>query len=692
MHISVSWLNRCLQPATLTADEAEHALMSLGFPSESRTELPSGDTCLDVEVTSNRGDVLCHAGMAAEIAAASGRTVRLPEVAAPAPDAEQASSVIAVENPDHVACPLFTARVIRGVKVGPSPQWLRDALESCGQRSISNVVDVSNFISMEMGNPCHVFDLAKLDGARLVIRRAHAGEKLTTLDGKARTLAGDEVVVADASRAQSLAGVIGGAESQVTEATVDVVLEMATWDPVAVRRASRRHAVRTDASHRFERVVDARTIEAAAERAAAMIVQVAGGRRCAGSVDVGAAMQPLHVIALRASRCNAVLGSALSREEMATILKRLSIAVSLDGQGTLLCTVPANRRDLTREIDLVEEIARVRGLDAVEVRTSIPVSVKPPQASESARRELGAVLTGLGFTETVTFSFVSREAAAAFLPEGLRLVEVSEERRKAEPACRPSVMPGLLACRRANQHGGVRVPGGVRLFEIASVFAQDASGRATERACLSMLVDVPVAGKSASVEDRQTGLRLLRGAIESAARALAGAGAVVSFKEASPRCAGFDASGFASVLLDGREIGLAGFVSQGQLAAYELNAPVAVAELDVAALLACYPPRSMIVLPPEFPGIERDVSFIVGEEVTWERIRGHIDGCASPLLERVSFVGTFRGKQIGAGKKSVTVRFAYRDPSRTLRHEEIDGPVQQIVESMKADLGATLRT
>jgi phenylalanyl-tRNA synthetase beta chain len=692
MHISVSWLNRCLQPATLTADEAEHALMSLGFPSESRTELPGGDTCLDVEVTSNRGDVLCHAGMASEIAAASGRTVRLPEVAMPSPDAEPASAVIAVESADHVACPLFTARVIRGVKVGPSPQWLREALESCGQRSISNVVDVSNFIAMESGNPCHVFDLAKLEGGKLVIRAARAGEKLTTLDGKARTLAGDELVVADASRPQSLAGVIGGADSQVTESTVDVVLEMATWDPVAVRRASRRHAVRTEASHRFERVVDARTIEAAAERAAALIVQVAGGRRCAGSVDAGAPLEHLRVVSLRAARCNAVLGSGLSREEMASILRRLGIAVSLDGQGTLLCTIPANRRDLTREVDLVEEIARVRGLDAIDVRTSIPVSVRPPQASESARRELGAVLTGLGFNETVSFSFVTREAATGFLPEGMRLVEVSEERRKAEPACRPSVIPGLLACRRENQHGGVRVPGGVRLFEIASTFAQDARGAATERTCLSMLVDVPVSGKSASVEERQTGLRLLRGAVESIVRALAGASATVLLKEASPRCAGLDAMGFALVMLDGREIGMAGFASASQLAAYELGAPVAVAELDLATLLASYPPRAVIALPPEFPGIERDVSLIVDEQVTWERIRDHVDACRSPMLERISFVGAFRGKQIGAGRKSVTVRLAYREPSRTLRHEEIDGPVQQLIESMKSGLGATLRT
>ena len=691
MHISVRWLNLLLQPGNVTADEAEHTLMNLGFPSESRTERPDGDVCLDVEVTSNRGDVLCHWGMASEIAAASGRTLVLPAVPEPSTSAVEASSVVRVVSTDHVACPLFTARVIKGVKVGPSPDWLRAALEAVGQRSISNVVDVSNYIALELGNPCHVFDLAKLEGGQLVVRCAHARELLTTLDGKVRTLSGDELVVADASRAQSLAGVIGGADSQVTESTVDVVLEMATWDPVTVRRASRRHAIRTDASYRFERIVDARTIQSAADRAAALIVQVAGGERCSGSVEVGAALAADTTIPLRAARCNAILGSNLSREEMAAMLRRLAITVTLDGQGTLLCGIPAQRRDLTREVDLIEEIARVRGLDAVDVRTSLPVAVKPPQVSELARRELTTTLTGLGFFETVTFSFVTREAAAAFLPTGLKTVEISEDRRKAEPACRPSVIPGLLNCRRANQHGGVRVPGGVRLFEISSVFAQDAAGKSIENFNLALLVDAPFAGKAATLADRQHGLRLLRGSIEALARNLAGAAATLELKSAAPHCPGLDPAGYAGVALNGANIGYCAFVSEQQSAAYDLPGPVVVAELSLAALLAAYPPKALISLPPQFPGIERDVSFIVDEQVTWETLKSHVEQHRSLLLERASFVGTFRGSQIGKGKKSVTMRLAYRDPERTLRHEEIDGPVNELIDAMKAKVGATLR-
>jgi phenylalanyl-tRNA synthetase beta chain len=387
-----------------------------------------------------------------------------------------------------------------------------------------------------------------------------------------------------------------------------------------------------------------------------------------------------------------LLGATLSRDAISAILNKLAIGTRPDGDDVLVCTVPPQRRDLTREVDLIEEVARVRGLDAVDVHVKLPVTVKPPQNSELARRDLAATLTGLGFFETVTFSFVTREAAAAFLPRGMKVVEVSEDRRKAEPACRPSIMPGLLACRRANQHGGVRVAGGVRLFEVAAVFAQDAAGKSVEEKKLALMVDVPFSGKSATVTDRQQGLRLLRGAIEAMVRNLAGAAARVKFAASSPHCDGLDATGFALVSVDDVALGYAGFVSAAQNSAYDLPGPVAVAELSLERLMTSYPPRARIVLPPEFPGIERDVSFIVDESVTWEQLEGHIRDQHSPMCEGAAFVGTFRGTQIGKGKKSVTVRLSYRDPARTLRHEEIDGPVAALIEALRVRVGATLRT
>jgi len=307
MKISVAWLNEYLEPGDITAQDAERVLTFAGFPIESAHATPDGDTCMDVEVTSNRGDVLSHIGVAREIAAATGRRLRAPaanrafnwfgeaDLAAPGggTGGTDVGSLIAIDNRAGDKCPLFTARVVRGVKVGPSPKWLVRALESVGQRSINNVVDLTNFISLEYGQPTHVFDLATLavgaDGkVRLGVGPAAKGEKLALLDGRTVTLIGDEIVVADGvdggGRAISLAGIMGGSETGVTERTTDVVIEAATWDPVSVRTIARRLGIRTDASYRYERIVDARTIETPARRLAAMIVKLAGGKLLPGVI------------------------------------------------------------------------------------------------------------------------------------------------------------------------------------------------------------------------------------------------------------------------------------------------------------------------------------------------------------------------------------------------------------------------
>ncbi|MBY0261840.1 MAG: hypothetical protein K2Q20_05825, partial [Phycisphaerales bacterium] len=305
MKISVRWLNEYLEPGDITAEDAERILTFAGFPIESAHTTEGGDTCMDVEVTSNRGDVLSHIGVAREIAAATGRRLRVPaanrafnwfgeaDQAAPGggTGGSDVGSVVAIDNQAGEKCPLFTARVVRGVKVGPSPKWLVAALESVGQRSINNIVDLTNFIALESGQPTHVFDLGTLgagadDKARLAVRVAAKGEKLSLLDGRTITLIGDEIVVADGvdgqGRAVSLAGIMGGSETGVTERTTDVLIEAATWDPVAVRTVARRFGLRTDASYRYERIVDARTIEAPARRLAAMIIKLTGGKLLPG--------------------------------------------------------------------------------------------------------------------------------------------------------------------------------------------------------------------------------------------------------------------------------------------------------------------------------------------------------------------------------------------------------------------------
>jgi phenylalanyl-tRNA synthetase beta chain len=688
MHLSLRWVNDYLSPGDVSATEAEDVLMNLGFPVESW----EGDK-FDLEVTSNRGDMLCHIGAALEIAAKTGRAMKVPRAAVPEDAAAgPAADALTLINDTPDACPLFTARVIKGVKVGPSPAWLREKLEAVGQRSINNVVDVTNFINFESGNPCHVFDLAKLEGRTLHIRWARDKEPLTTLDGKKRVLAKDELVVADASKATSLAGVIGGGDSEVSEGTTDVVLEVATWDPATVRRASRRHQVRTDASHRFERTVDPRTVRLALDRAASLIAQVSGGKVCPGVLAQGRPLPETVRIPFRPSRAVALLGIDISTETMVKHLAGVGIGVEQLGRGgeELLCAIPPHRPDLTREVDLIEEVARLHGLDQVPIQDTMLVAVRPPQASESARRAMSGLLTGLGFFETVTFSFCTPKEAAMFMPAGLEEVRVDDERRGGEPSLRPSVLTGLLNVRKKNQHAQVRMPGGVRLFEVADVFAQQ-GGKTVENANLALLIDAPARGKAASTAELQHAVRTLRGTIETLARTLAGSTAALEITPAAPHAPAFDPRAFATITLGGAALGYLGLLTPGTLAHWDLATPCVAAELNLARLLAAYPPKGSVAALPEFPGIERDISVVVGEQVAWRQIEQAVKGSARPPLEHVEFVTTFRAEKLGKGKKSVTLRLAFRDPSRTLRHEEVDAPVAGVIEALKSAVGVELR-
>jgi phenylalanyl-tRNA synthetase beta chain len=372
MKISIAWLRRYLSGNPISPEVAERALMDLGLPSESRESVQTcqgPDVCLDVEVTSNRGDCLSHVGLARELAASNlGLALVPPAAEMSAIDSAPVASVFALENTVPALCPRFLVRVIRGVRVGESPAWLRASLEGIGQRPINNVVDVTNFIAAELGNPCHVFDMSKLAGGKIIVRCAHEGEALTTLDGKQRKLRADELVVADAQRAQGLAGVMGGAESEVSASTVDIVLEMATWDPVAVRRARRRHVLTTAASYRYERIVDQRTLAFAADRAAALIVEVAGGKVLTGTLSSGAPEANPTTVRFRPSRCVALLGYDIATDRIVRHLRAVGVDVGPLGRSgdELLCTVPAHRPDLTREVDLIEEVARIEGLDAAK--------------------------------------------------------------------------------------------------------------------------------------------------------------------------------------------------------------------------------------------------------------------------------------------------------------------------------------
>jgi phenylalanyl-tRNA synthetase beta chain len=470
--------------------------------------------------------------------------------------------------------------------------------------------------------------------------------------------------------------------------------------------------------------VDPRTIDPAARRAAALIVQLGGGSLDAKPAPVGARLlhgvlqdgaepEPLTRVSMRTARARAILGADIQTGDMIKALRGHEVQLSIvggsddpsgpteDDTRRLDCTIPPFRPDLTREIDLIEEVARTLGLSRIPILEKIDVRVAPPQVTERARAEMASVLTGLGFFETVTFSFVAPAAAEPFMPAGMMPLMLCDERRKADPVLRPSVLPSLLACRKSNQDGGVAAPGGVRLYEVASVFAQPDRGRAGaltgERRVLAMIADAVAPDGSSSakpIDIKQGAVRLIRGALDSLARTLGGPRSVVQFVPVAPPAPapqGFDASAVAEVRLNGNRIGAAGMIDPAIERAYDLHAHSAAAEVDVDALLALYPPKVMVEALPAFPGIERDLSFVVDEGTRWSEIDSLIGSSGLERLDGWEFVTTFRGPQLGPGKKSVTVRLRFRDPSRTLRHEEVDPQVAALVRLATDRISATLR-
>jgi phenylalanyl-tRNA synthetase beta chain len=716
MKTSVRWLNEYLEPADVSPEAAEHALTGVGFPIEEAVRLPDADTMLDVEVTSNRGDCISHIGLAREIAAATGRRLRLPAIPDHARSGE-ASSLVHLDNQVPQTCRLFTLRIIRGVKVGPSPEWLVRALASVGQRSINNVVDATNYVMFELGQPTHAFDLARVGKdpsgvPQVIVRGAAKGEKLTLLDGRRIELAPGELVVCDPSGPISLAGIMGGLGSEVTDSTTDVLLEAATWDPLTVRRAARRLQVSTDACYRFERRVDPRTIELAARRVADIIMKTGGpgARIVTGVVEAGAPAEPLTRVTLRPARCRAIMGVDTPSADMIRALRAHDVQVTPQaptGDAPLECTIPAHRPDLEREIDLIEEVARTLGLDKIPTLELLPVRPSAPQNRERAARELAGALTGLGFFETITFSFVSPEHAAPFLPRDLRQLQLCDERRKADPVLRPSILPSLLACRAANQNAGAAAPNGVRLFETASVFAQ-AGADGLETRVLALYADaVTSVGCSKGFDARQEAFRFMRGAIEGIVRALGGPEARAEFAPvADLPFAALDANAAARVEIvspsgERTHAGTCGLLTPAVLRAYDLDTPGVVAELNLAALLALFPARSLVNPLPLFPGIERDVSFIVPEQTPWSTLDQLVAGANLERLEGWEFVTAYRGAYRDAdnaehnlakqGKKAVTLRLRFRDPARTLRREEVDPQVATLVQLASSRCQAQVR-
>lgn len=680
MKISIDWLNQYLDRA-VDASEADAVLTNVGFPIDG-TEQVGDDTLIDVEVTSNRGDCLSHIGVAREIAAATGRKLKSPTITPPAASGE-VGKLSSVTNEATALCPVYTARVITGVKIAPSPAWLQRHLLAIGLRPINNVVDITNFVLHELGQPLHAFDMKRLSEHRIVVRKARAGEPFTAIDKTRHQLRADMLVIADAQKPVALAGIMGGLDSEVTDATTDILLESAAFDPLSIRTTSRAMKLASDSSYRFERGTALANVERASQRAAQLIVELAGGKLAEGVIRVGNEPPLLRHVAMRPARCHAMLGHEVPTDRMMELLSALELEPKISGER-IECVVPSHRLDLEREIDLIEEVARLAGYEAIPMHEKMPLIVRPPQTMVLARQRIGQVLVAHGYHETITFSNIAPKLTQPFTERGHEAIMLNDERKAAEPALRTSLLPSLLSVRKTNQDAGNT---NVKLFEVARVFSKK-DGRFAESKDLAMLADAPT---PAPGNGDGGSLRDLRGTIEELLEAL---GCEARFIEAGDRTPTWAET--AGLIMEGPRnpkhiIGVFGSPTRQVMDLFDLKSPVQLAWLDYATITS-YFPRNVQVQPlAKFPGIERDLSVIVDEAATWGAVESAVAAADPELLDRVQFMGVYRGKQIGQGKKSVTLRMTFRDPGKTLRHDQVDPQVNKVVAQLQASLRAELR-
>jgi phenylalanyl-tRNA synthetase beta chain len=677
MLISWNWLKQYV-PLNMPPEELEQRLMMAGLNHE-ETHAVDDDLCIDLEVTSNRPDCLGHIGIAREVSVLWDSALTIP-AAKPAEGKTRGADLVNVRIDSADLCPRYTARVIRGVKVGSSPDWLVKRLATIGIASINNVVDVSNYVMMECGQPLHTFDYAKLQGAtanvpEIIVRRPLGGETIEAIDHKTYRLEPEMCVIADASRAVAIAGVMGGAATEVNEQTHDVLIEAADFDPISVRTTARHLGLHSDSSYRFERRVDPDGIDWASRRCAELILEVAGGELAAGSVDVGAKPHKHAPIVFRLAQLKRVLGIDVEPMVVQRILTELGCTSLWEDEvllGKLEFVPPSWRRDLTREIDLIEEVARIHGYDKIPEDVSVPMAASSRRRDDRVVAKIRTMLTAAGFDEAMTLSAVDEKSARAVgaWSQGEPLRSLTPVIRGADHL-RTSLVPSLLAARRTNESVSNPV---IELFEIAKIYLPS-EGLPEEWWMLGLTSGRPFAE--------------VRGVVEAILAAIA---PKLELSADAANMPLLDPQAAVRWTLDGKLLGYAGQLSAEAVKQCDLRGACIVAELKLAPLVEraeLVPQYSPL---PAFPAVSRDLNLVVDESVHWAQIAATASTSGGADLEAVEYRDTYRdAERLGNGKKSLLFSIVLRGASGTLTSQQADAIRDWIVAECRAHHGAELR-
>jgi phenylalanyl-tRNA synthetase beta chain len=647
------------------------------------------DVVYDLEVTPNRPDLNSVIGIAREIAALTGNPLRIPELKTQNSKLKT-EELVAVRLEDAEACPRYTARVVKGVKVGPSPAWLRDTLEKVGIRSISNVVDVTNYVMLEVGQPLHAFDyhlIAKGANGQptIVVRRASAGEKFKTLDTQERTLTNEMLLIADETKGIALAGVMGGANTEINDATVDVLIESAYFKPTNIRRTSKQLGLRSESSYRFERGADVGISDWASQRAAQLILETAGGQLAEGVVDVYPSPAQPKELTLRFAHSKDLLGIGISHPDQVSHLNQLGLETVSQQPGEATFRVPSWRVDLKREVDLIEEVGRLYGID--KIPSTPPRGALGSNAFDSVYDQIAEarrILTGLGLNEAQGQTLIGKSEVRSQNAE--EIVALANPLSSDMDVLRPSLLPGLIHSLRHNvSHKNYDVA----LFEIGRVFKNEI-GQTKENRNLAIAITGQRLQNFWSGGDRDAKFDAydLKGLVEEFIEQFGLRGMMFGKRAEST-----------ALFLESAAVTLGGKLPLGELGQllpvlakkYDLRDAVFLAEFNLDLLLSKRNPAKAFKALPQFPSSRRDVAMLVPEAVTHDAVLQAVKQAKAANLESVELFDVFRGTGIAEGQKSLAYAFTYRAADKTLTDADVNSAHEKILGALKTQLNAELR-
>jgi phenylalanyl-tRNA synthetase beta chain len=645
-----------------------------------------GDVILDLDITPNRADCLSVVGIAREVAALTGQSLHLPQ-ASYAESASPISQQISVVIVDPELCPRYSASLITGVEVGKSPAWLQQRLLTYGMRPINNVVDVTNYVMVEYGQPLHAFDYQQIRGRKIIVRRAEAGETLATLDGTGRSLDSNMLVIADEVGAVAVAGIMGGAGSEVSEETTSILLEAANFNPASIHHTGSALRLPSEARMRFERGIRPELTVVALKRATQLISELGGGQAAKGLVDVYPGRADHEPIRLNPGKLERFLGVGFSLERIVETLTALGFDCKVDtAAGEVWATAPYWRGDIRQGVDLIEEVARIVGYDKIPLTLlSQPIPHQSPEPLLGLKRRLRSSLVGYGFQEIITYSLTSLEMLRKLLPESdspsTMPLRVANPMTLEQEYLRPNLRANLLATLASNRK---HEAGGIRLFELGKVYLARQNDLPEETEVLCGLMSGPRLERSWHGGDELFNFYDAKGVVEALVSHLGG---TADFEEASDET--LHVAKQARAVISGNRVGVIGELHPKVLTAFEITETACLFEINLAQLLPFTVEQRAFQPVARFPVVERDVALVLDDRVSYARVQEIVKGF--PLVAQVMIFDAYRGKQVPAGKKSLAYRIIFRSPTHTLTDAEVDEVQQQILDKLSRELGATLR-